>query len=353
MQSFLFKIPPFVLLLMLAISLSVAGQTPVSSESSASREAATSTSDWETLRPDGDGFTVLMPKGSTFESGKEPYHKMELNTRVYLSNKPGGPVFAVVSMSGIKSNPAMYSEMQRVNSYVDAFKNLFLAKVRKGAIAKLTLVGEKTLQGTPGREYRVTVGDLSGIAQTFATRKRFYAIVYLNSKKDDSLQDQFLSSFVLPEKIADLPATVAAQASPTEPVNAQPAMRPNSGEIPDSEAVPNPPSDIKPNGSDPSAPPGKRAPISGGMLNGKALSLPTPEYPPEAKAAGASGTVVVQVTVDEQGDVVNAHAVSGHPTLQKAAVNAAFRAKFSATLLMGEPVKVTGVLLYNFGPAVN
>ena len=87
------------------------------------------TTDWETLRPEAEEFSVLMPKGSTFESTKEPYHKMEINSRVYLSNREGGPVFAVVSLSGIKSNPALYTEMQRVNSYVDAFKNLFPAKL--------------------------------------------------------------------------------------------------------------------------------------------------------------------------------------------------------------------------------
>src|SRR5215210_8665901 len=73
--------------------------------------------DWETLRPEGEEFSVLMPRGSTFETSKEPYHKMELNFRLYLSKTQGGPVFAVVSLSGIKSNPALYSEMQRVNSY--------------------------------------------------------------------------------------------------------------------------------------------------------------------------------------------------------------------------------------------
>src|SRR5258706_9044831 len=93
-------------------------------------QGAPATPQWEILRPEGEEFTVLMPKGSTFESSKEPYHKMELNSRVYLSSAQAGPVFAVVSLSGIKSNPALYSEMQRVNSYVDAFKNLFPPKVR-------------------------------------------------------------------------------------------------------------------------------------------------------------------------------------------------------------------------------
>ena len=89
-------------------------------------------------------------------------------------------------------------------------------------------------------------------------------------------------------------------------------------------------------------------PIRGGVLNGKALALPRPEYPDIARAAHASGTVVVQVLIDENGDVISAQAVSGHPLLQAAAVGAAREAKFSPTKLSGQPVKVTGVIQYNF-----
>jgi len=101
-----------------------------------------------------------------------------------------------------------------------------------------------------------------------------------------------------------------------------------------------PPPEVKP------TPP--RAPISGGVLNGKAISLPKPAYPPIARAAHASGTVVVQVLIDENGSVVSAHAVSGHPLLQAVAVGAARQARFSPTKLSGQPVKVTGVIQYNF-----
>jgi periplasmic protein TonB len=94
--------------------------------------------------------------------------------------------------------------------------------------------------------------------------------------------------------------------------------------------------------------PKPRAPISGGVLNGKAISLPKPSYPPIARAAHASGTVVVQVLIDENGSVVSANAVSGHPLLTQAAVNAARQARFSPTKLSGQPVKVTGVIQYNF-----
>jgi TonB family protein len=88
--------------------------------------------------------------------------------------------------------------------------------------------------------------------------------------------------------------------------------------------------------------------ISGGVINAKAKSMPQPAYPSLAKAARASGTVNVQVTVDESGAVVEAKAVSGHPLLQSAAVAAARQAKFSPTLLAGKPVRVTGILTYNF-----
>jgi protein TonB len=91
-----------------------------------------------------------------------------------------------------------------------------------------------------------------------------------------------------------------------------------------------------------------RAPISGGVLNGKAISLPKPAYPAIARTAHASGTVVVQVVIDENGNVISAHAVSGHPLLQAVAVAAARGARFSPTKLSGQPVKVTGVITYNF-----
>jgi protein TonB len=88
--------------------------------------------------------------------------------------------------------------------------------------------------------------------------------------------------------------------------------------------------------------------VSGGVLNGKAISKPQPAYPPIAKAARASGTVTVQIVVDESGRVVQASAVGGHPLLQQAAVSAARQARFSPTLLSGQPVKVSGVITYNF-----
>lgn len=90
--------------------------------------------------------------------------------------------------------------------------------------------------------------------------------------------------------------------------------------------------------------------VSGGVLNGKATSLPKPAYPPTARAVRASGAVSVQVLISETGSVISASAVSGHPLLRAAAEGAARGARFSPTMLSGQPVKVSGVITYNFVP---
>ena len=100
----------------------------------------------------------------------------------------------------------------------------------------------------------------------------------------------------------------------------------------------------------PPPPPKPSKPISKGVVNGSALSLPKPPYPAAARAVRASGAVNVQVLISEGGSVISANAVSGHPLLRQAAEQAARGAKFKPTLLSGQPVQVNGVIVYNFVP---
>lgn len=86
----------------------------------------------------------------------------------------------------------------------------------------------------------------------------------------------------------------------------------------------------------------------GSGLSGQKLYAPEPSYPAIAKAAGAEGTVSVRVTVDEEGNVVRAEAVSGHPLLLSTAVDAARQSKFKPTLVESRPAKVSGVISYVF-----
>lgn len=88
--------------------------------------------------------------------------------------------------------------------------------------------------------------------------------------------------------------------------------------------------------------------ISSGSVTGNAVSLPKPAYPAAARAVNANGKINVQVTIDETGNVITAKAVSGHPLLRQAAEKAALKAKFTPSLLSGNPIKVTGVITYDF-----
>lgn len=90
--------------------------------------------------------------------------------------------------------------------------------------------------------------------------------------------------------------------------------------------------------------------VSGGVLNGMATSLPKPPYPAEAKVSRAGGSVSIQVLIDETGKVIFACAVSGPKILQPGTESAAYQATFTPTLLEGKPVRVSGVITYNFVP---
>jgi TonB family protein len=128
------------------------------------------------------------------------------------------------------------------------------------------------------------------------------------------------------------------------------------GEAPEVDAKPQPPSKPEtqtipqPGQTQPSpeTSPDDKAPVEGGFMNGRAVDLPKAAYPEEARKSRAAGTVQIQVLVDETGKVVSAKAIFGPDVLRDAAVKAAMRAKFKPTMVGGVPVKVSGILTYDF-----
>jgi protein TonB len=85
-----------------------------------------------------------------------------------------------------------------------------------------------------------------------------------------------------------------------------------------------------------------------GVVNGKAIELPIPTYPPPAKAMGINGAVKVEVLIDENGNVLSANAIEGNGLLRRVSVLAAKRSRFSPTTIGGKKVKVRGIIIYNF-----
>jgi TonB family protein len=110
---------------------------------------------------------------------------------------------------------------------------------------------------------------------------------------------------------------------------------------------PPPPEAVPAQPAQPPTPP-KIVRKAGGVLQGSAIKRVNPDYPDTAKAVSVSGAVVVEVVVDEEGNVVSARALNGHPLLRDAAVEAARQWQFTPTTLEGEAVKVVGTLTFNF-----
>jgi Ca-activated chloride channel family protein len=154
------------------------------------------------------------------------------------------------------------------------------------------------------------------------------------------------------------PSNVAPKTSPTTnnlfgESATSPAVNPSptpaaSPSVSKPEARPSPTPTEASNPAPSGEPERRKTPVSAGVLNSKAINLPRPEYPSTAKSVGAQGRVVVELIIDETGKVTKARAVSGHPLLHKAAVAAALQARFSPTILSGEPVSITGTISYTF-----
>lgn len=84
------------------------------------------------------------------------------------------------------------------------------------------------------------------------------------------------------------------------------------------------------------------------VISSKIIVKPAPAYPSIAKQTRVQGTVTVEILINEQGQVIAAQATNGHPLLRAAAQASAYQAKFSPTSVSGQPVKVSGVITYNF-----
>jgi TonB family protein len=132
--------------------------------------------------------------------------------------------------------------------------------------------------------------------------------------------------------------TEVGEAPDTDPKTQPPAKKPETQPTSQPNQTPTAPEN---SGDD-------KSPAEGGFMNGKAVDLPKAVYPEEARKSRAAGTVQVQVLVDETGKVLSAKAIFGPEVLREAAVKAALRAKFKPTVVGGGPVKVSGILTYDF-----
>lgn len=301
---------------------------------------------WLRLAPEGEEFAVHMPEPN-FRIRRELHFGGGVMLRpASFEITHRGALLSVLSFS--KSEP---DTPKSLDGFVKGFRHA-LSKSDAVAQADSQSAREAKLDGRAGRQFTFVAGGARGSARVFETNERFYVVLTYGAAEASSVTEHFHNSFTF-----DRAGAERVPLSDTSEMTASPAKRPaplwpvaysDGGALnvmvgdrdiaaPGTDAPKSPSGDVK----------GKTV-ISGGVLNGKAIAKPAPVYPPLANAARAQGTVTVQITVDEEGYVIAAEAVSGHPLLQQAAVFAARQARFSPTFLKGQPVKVAGVITYNF-----
>jgi protein TonB len=94
--------------------------------------------------------------------------------------------------------------------------------------------------------------------------------------------------------------------------------------------------------------PAQKQVVRSQILQGSAIRRAQPTYPALAITAGIQDSVVVEVMIDEQGNVASARVLSGHMMLREVSLNAARQWKWNPTLLNGTPVKVIGTITFKF-----
>ncbi len=112
--------------------------------------------------------------------------------------------------------------------------------------------------------------------------------------------------------------------------------------------LPPPVVETKPPAPPPAEPTPKRISVGGSVQAARLLRQVTPVYPPLAKSARISGTVRLEAVIGPNGNVEQLRAISGHPLLTKAALDAVREWRYQATLLNGRAVEVATVIDVNF-----
>ena len=278
---------------------------------------------WTTVTPVGESFKVAMPTRAVEVSRVIPLDDRDsLRERVYYSVAEGKRYMVV---SFMKTTPDRVAVLSSFDKFVVAIQRSFIGP-ETTPVRALSFESNVSSGAASGTQFHVTLGEYSGVARFLETDKAFFALFVIGAEANDSDTQQFLSSFVVGPSNDDAESSgviIDIPANSAELERVKTALPPEPW-------------------------PKTAAPISGGVLNGKATSLPVPEYPDAGRKNHDSGTVSIEIIIDERGYVVWAEATEGPESLRDAALAAAWKARFTPTRLMGQPVKVRGRILYNF-----
>ncbi len=128
---------------------------------------------WEKIAPPDEEFTALMPGKPEVSTDKQPYGQITISSRNYTVASEDGPLFMLSSLTGIESVLALTDRKIALTAAADSFRENFLKAVRaKGLKAEMTFQHDLKLNGHPGKEYTITMGDISGMARLYSTKRK-------------------------------------------------------------------------------------------------------------------------------------------------------------------------------------
>ena len=260
---------------------------------------------WREITEPGHGFKVMLPG----EPKKESSYSKGVSTYNILS--AGDGIVCEVSRQRLPFEPAsLLGSDKFYESFINGFAKYGGVEIAGGA--------NVVLDGREGREYKLKKNDQNGVARVFLIGADVYFVsaIAVSPGVDAKSVSTILDSFKLIEKSQK-----------------------------DEFAEPPPPPPPMPRKSEAREGTVK---ASGGPILDKAIKKVEPDYPPIAKAAGAEGKVMVNITTSVDGKVIEAEITEGHPLLRDSVLKAVKQWEFKPTDLSGVPVKVNAVLTFDF-----
>lgn len=299
------------------------------------------TEGWQTIAPVGHSFTILMPTPATYSTRQVSTSDSDSVPIMTFQSVSKGKRYLVSGFYKSAGNVPLLSSFE---SFVNGIEYSFK---KSAGPDSLKFERDVTMEKATGKQYRLRLGNYAGIARLLNSSAEYYVLVAIGGDGADSDIARFIGSFRTGDvntndessgvkgrggAVTMVGSSSTPDRNPQQPPNANTSQRAADD---DNEFPPNPW-------------PSSNGKISGGVLNGRAIRLVQPEYPKSARKSHDSGQVRVQVVINEVGRVIKAEALGGTEPLKEAAVNAALRCQFTPTLLVGQPVKVSGVIVYNF-----
>jgi TonB family protein len=229
---------------------------------------------------------------------------------------------------------ANYRSGEDTDQYLDATAELVWEGLLKPAreklddkarrLASMSYVKELPPKRLPGREYNLTMGDVTGTAEFFVAHEHVYVLLAMGQPGGDWPREKFFESFRPSSTVAEEPA------APPKPVE-------NSGGV----------------GPATSASEGEdyNRIFTGKEVTAKVrvLEKPEPTYTDSARKFGVQGTVVIRCVFSKNGEVTNIHVVSKVPHgLTQQSISAAHNIRFTPAMKDGHTVSMWMELQYNF-----